>query len=78
MDHGDRFHARGTGPSWPGATGSRCRVQEVTWTARDGSAQSRVLRDVTLSYNLVKKKEEIMQFSWHDEVVLQGVPSQGR
>ena len=29
--------------------GRRCRVQEVMWTAQDESAQSRVLRDVTLT-----------------------------
>ena len=47
MNCGDRFHARGTGPRWPGAVGRRCRVWEVTWTAWDESAWSRVLRDVT-------------------------------
>ena len=48
MNHGDRFHARGMGPRWPGAAGRRCRVREVMWTAWDESAQSRVLRDVTV------------------------------
>ena len=47
MDRGDRFHARGTGPRWPEDAGRRCRVREVTWTARDESARSRVLQDVT-------------------------------
>ena len=47
MDRGDRFHARGTGPRWPEDAGRRCWVREVTWTARDESARSRVLRDVT-------------------------------
>ena len=47
MNRGDRFHARGMGPRWPEDAGRRCRVREVTWTARDESAQSRVLQDVT-------------------------------
>ena len=48
MNRGDRFHARGTGPRWPGAAGRRCRVWKVTWTVRDKSARSRVLWDVTI------------------------------
>ena len=51
MNRGDRFHARGTGPRWPEDAGRRCRVQEVTWTAWDESARSRVLRDVTMHPN---------------------------
>ena len=37
----------GWGPRWLGAAARQCRVWEVTWTAWDESAWSRVLQDVT-------------------------------
>ena len=52
MNCRDRFHAWGMGPRWPGATGRQCQVWEVTWTAQDESAQSRVLRDVSCELQL--------------------------
>ena len=48
MNHGDRFHAWGMGLRWPGAAGRQCQVWEVTWTAQDESAWSRVLQDITV------------------------------
>ena len=62
-DRGDRFHARGAGPRWPGAAGRRCRVRVVTWTVRDESARSRVLRDVTGDMHVVTELMESDQTS---------------